>query len=149
MAVLVGIIGVVLGGLIGYFTGAARALKQQKMRMYEDVYPPIIETAFEPLDEKKKERLNRALVRLWLFASKSAALKADKAMALMVHPEKGEIVPALQEAIAEARNDIQLWPWRESEALEPSEISHLYFAAREEGSKQSGVDEPTGNGVTS
>ena len=108
--------------LVGYFFGAAKAFREQKVKAHEEILPPIIKAAFEP-EQSDQPDFNRALLKLWLFASKKVALKMDHALSVLVHPQKGDRAKALQEAIVEMRADIQFLG---RQRLKPEDVSHFY-----------------------
>lgn len=96
---------ILFSALVGYALGAAKAFRDAKLKAYEEILPPIVKVAFEP-DKSDQPDFNKALLKLWLFASRKVALKMDHALSILVKPERGDAKKALQQAIAEMRADI-------------------------------------------
>lgn len=116
------IISIVLSGFVGYVVGVVKAFREQKLRAYEEILPIFIKMAFEP-DKSNEAEFNKATIKAWLFASKKVARKVDRAISILVDPQRGNAMEALQDAIAEMRSDIQCWRWQR---MKPTEISHFY-----------------------
>jgi len=119
----------VLTGLVSYRYGSKKFFKEQQQRVYEEALPVLLELAFtkRPIDEKDsyiaEEKIAVALSKIWLYASKNTAKLFDVAVEKRVFfPELGNFIPALQEAIAAMRNDIQ-----PRQKLKAKEIQHLYI----------------------
>jgi hypothetical protein len=125
---------ILFSALVGYALGAAKAFRDAKLKAYEEILPPIVKVAFEP-DKSDQPDFNKALLKLWLFASRKVALKMDHALSILVKPERGDAKRALQQAIAEMRADIQFLRWQR---VEPEEVSHFYtiIGGQDEGSNQ-------------
>ena len=130
---------VFFSAVIGYFFGTAKAFREQKLRAYEEILPPIVKAAFDPLKSEESD-FNKAVIKLWLFSSRNVALKMDDALSIYVNPERGNLANALQQAIAEMRSDIQFFwlkNWRKK--VRPEEVRHFYMfigRQRNEGSNQ-------------
>lgn len=126
---------IVFSAVAGYALGAAKAFRDQKLKAYEEILPPIVKAAFEP-DKADQPDFNKALLKLWLFASRKVALKMNHALSILVKPERGDAAKALQHAIAEMRADIQFLRWQR---VKPEEVSHFYtiIGGQDEGSNQS------------
>ena len=116
-------VSVVLTGIIGYFIGTIKFFREEKHKAYGEMIPPILKMAYHPQDSKDEQEYSRALIKLWLYGSKKVALKMEEALKIMHDPAKGNVTRALQDVVAEARKDIQLWPWQR---LNPEDINHLY-----------------------
>ncbi len=120
--VIIILLPILFSAIVGYFLGAAKTFREQKLKAYEEILPPIVKAAFNP-DKSDEPEFNKALLKLWLFASRRVALKMDYALAILVKPERGNAQVALQEAIAEIRSDIQILKWQK---VEPKEVKHFY-----------------------
>jgi hypothetical protein len=118
----------------GYILGAAKTFREQKLKVYEEILPPIVKVAFDP-GKSDQPDFNKALLKLWLFASRKVALKMDHAISILVKPERGDAANALQDAIAEMRTDIQFLRWQR---VKSEEVKHFYTQIRgkEEGSNK-------------
>jgi hypothetical protein len=88
--------------------------------------------AYHPEAEDEGE-FNKALGKLWLYGSRSVALKMDYAISIMIKGSRGNITTALQEAVVEMRKDIQLPYVRR---VKPQEVKHIY-------SRIASIDLPT------
>lgn len=106
----------------GYFLGAAKIFREQKLKAYEEILPPLIKVAFDP-DISDQSDFNKALLLFWLFANRKVALKMDQALAKLVRKERDDASRELQEVIAEMRADIQLLRWQ---TIKPEEVKHFY-----------------------
>lgn len=115
-------VAIIFSGVVGYIVGAAKTFREQKLRAYEEALPIFIKAAFEQQKADEPE-FNKAIHKLWLFASKKVARKVDGAVAILVKPNRGDALRALQEVIAEMRADIQFCPWQR---LNAEEIEHFY-----------------------
>ena len=113
---------IVLSGIVGYLFGAAKSFREHKHRAYAELLPPIIRMAYDPKSSNEAE-FSQALMKLWLYGSKSVARKMDNAVSLFHHPDRGNAMRAFQEAVVEMRSDIQFWPWQR---LKPEDVRHLY-----------------------
>jgi hypothetical protein len=116
-------VSVVLTGVIGYFIGTIKFFREEKHKAYGEMIPPILKMAYHPQDAKDEQEYSKALIKLWLYGSKKVALKMEEALKIMHDPTKGNVTKALQDVVAAARKDIQLWPWQR---LKPEDINHLY-----------------------
>ena len=112
----------IASGVVGYLVGVVKTFREQKLRAYEEILPIFIRAAFEPGASDEVE-FNKATIKVWLFASKKVALKVDRVPSILIKPERGDRMEALQEAIAEMRADIQFWKWPK---LKPDEVKHFY-----------------------
>jgi hypothetical protein len=113
---------IIFSAIVGYVFGAAKAFRDAKLKAYEETLPPIVKVAFEPSRLDQPE-FNKALIKLWLFASRKVALKMDRALSILADRDRGDAIMALQEAIAEMRGDIQ---FLRRQKVEPKEVSHFY-----------------------
>jgi len=113
---------IVFSAIAGYIFGAAKTFRDAKLKVYEEILPPIVKVAFEPAKSDQPD-FNKALLKLWLFASREVAIKMDYALSILVKPERGNATKALQEAIAEMRGDIQFF---RRHRIKPKEVSHFY-----------------------
>ena len=120
--ILLIIISTVIGGLIGYFVGIARAFREEKQKAYGEILPTIIRVAYNA-NRKDEEEFGKALGKLWLYGSKKVAVKMDIAVSILHDSTRGDKTKALQEAVAEMRKDIQVMPWQR---LRPEDVKHLY-----------------------
>ena len=121
IAIFTGIVSVI----VGYVIGTMKSFREAKQKAYGELLPPIIKTAYNPQGDDEKE-FNAAINKLWLYGSKSVALKMEHALKIMHDPSKGDVTKALQEAVVEMRKDIQLWllwPWQK---LNPKDVNHIY-----------------------
>ena len=116
----------IITALAGYWIGSLKYFAEEKQKAYTDLLPPIVKFAYDRKEGDEIE-FHRALMKLWLYASKPVAIKMEKALSI-IH-DGGDATPALQETIVEMRKDIQrlplfpIWPWQK---LEPKDINHLY-----------------------
>ena len=126
--ILVVLVSVIVSGIVGYMSGTLKLFKEQKLRAYEEVLPAVLKAAYGTEANSDDEKaLNRALVMLWLYARKDVAKEVDRAVSMLVVPDRGDKTEALQIAIAAMRKDIQIWS---SQSIEPKEILHLYLPLR-------------------
>ncbi len=79
--------------------------------------------AYNPQDAIAEKEYSKALSKLWLYGSKRVTEKMEAALKIMHDPSKGDVTRALQEAIVEMRNDIQLFS---HQRLKPEAVNHLY-----------------------
>ncbi len=114
---------ILVSGLAGYVVGTAKAFREEKQRVYGEIIPPILKMAYHPETSEDEKEFSKALSKLWLYGSKDAARKMNRAVSILHDPQKGDITKAFQEAIAEMRKDIQLLPWKK---LDASEVNHFY-----------------------
>jgi hypothetical protein len=119
------IVSIIFSGFVGYVFGAAKTFREQKLRAYEEILPVFIRVAFEPGTPDEAE-FNKATIKAWLFASKKVTRKMDRAISILVKPDRGNAMEALQETIAEMRSDIQFCRWRRWQKIKPSEVNHFY-----------------------
>lgn len=116
-------VSVVLTGVIGYFIGTIKFYREEKHKAYGEMIPPILKMAYHPQDVKDEQEYSKALIKLWLYGSKKVTLKMEDALKIMHNPKKGNLTNALQDVVAAARRDIQIWPWQR---LRAEDINHLY-----------------------
>jgi hypothetical protein len=116
-------VSVVLTGVIGYFIGTIKFFREEKHKAYGEMIPPILKMAYHPQDAKDEQEYSKALIKVWLYGSKKVALKMEEALKIMHDPARGNVTKALQDVVAAARKDIQLWQWQR---LKPEDINHLY-----------------------
>jgi hypothetical protein len=119
------LITIIFTGIFGYIFGAAKVFRDQKLKAYEEILPPIVKAAFNPKQSDEPD-FNKAMVKLWLFASRKVALKMDTALSFYIDPKRGDKTEALQQAIAEMRADIQFIRWRRKK-VKPEEVKHFYM----------------------
>lgn len=127
--IVVGIITAATAGLVGYLVGAAKSFRQKKIEAYESIVLPLIK-AHWPEPGKRKEAIeaaNKALYRMWVFCSPEAALAGDDVANLLVDPRRGKPIEAMQKFLAEARSDVQPWPWSTLFSIDYSAIKHFYL----------------------
>jgi len=113
---------IIFSALAGYAFGAAKTFKDTKLKIYEEILPTIVKVAFEP-EKSDQPEFNKAVLKLWLFASKKVALKMDHALSILINPERGDAAKALKETIVEMRSDIQFLRWQR---VKPDEVVHFY-----------------------
>ena len=113
----------IIGGLIGYYFGILRSFREEKQRAYGEIIPPILTMAYNP-EKASEEEYAKAMHKLWLFGSIKVALKVDKAVSIIHHPDLGNKTEALQETVVAMRNDIQIYWWQKR--LKPEKVKHLY-----------------------
>jgi hypothetical protein len=116
-------VSVVLTGVIGYFIGTIKFYREEKHKAYGEMIPPILKMTYHSEDAKDEQEYSKALIKLWLYGSKKVALKMEEALKIMHDPARGNVTKALQDVVAAARRDIQVWPWQR---LKPKHINHLY-----------------------
>ncbi len=119
---VIALVGIVLSAFVGYFFGVAKSFREQKQKAYAEILPPIVKMVFDTQSSNETE-FSQALTKLWLYASKEVALKVDKVVYILHHPNEGNVQSALREAIVAMRTDIQLFPWQK---LRPDDVEHLY-----------------------
>lgn len=123
--VVVTVVAALVSGLVGYEVGVLKAFREYKQKTYQEILSPILTMAYKrEKGEQEVQEFNQALARLWLYASKNVAKKADKAISILHDPKRGDLTKALQETIAVMRRDIQIGKWWQK--LDPSEVAHLY-----------------------
>ena len=113
------IIGVVTG-IVGFILGNIKFHREEKYKAYREFLSPIVRFVFA---RDNQDEYNEAQQKLWVFASKKVARKMDIVASRVIRPERGDVIEALQEMIAEMRNDIQLWS---CSMIRPPEIGHIY-----------------------
>ncbi len=101
--------------------------REEKYKAYREFLSPIVRFVFA---RDNQDAYNEAQQKLWVFASRKVALKMNIVASMVVKPERGNVIEALQEMIVEMRNDIQLWSWSR---FEPPEIAHIYTVVRRGG----------------
>ena len=114
---------IVLSGVLGYIVGAIKSFREEKQKAYGEIIPPILKMAYNPQDTVDEKEYSKALSKLWLHGSKRVTEKMETALEIMHNPSKGDVTRALQEAVIEMRNDIQL---SSLQRLRPDAVNHLY-----------------------
>lgn len=145
LAVASGVITAAVGLVGGYFVGIWTAFRHRKQGAYEELLPPIIKAAFKP-EGRDEPAFNRALLQVWLYASKKAARKINTAVGIMHNRCRGNLIEALQEAVAAARDDMQFCSWRQR--LKSEEIDHIYSILQRAPTPVSGEPDGTDKRVT-
>lgn len=113
----------ILTALLGYVAGTLKSFKEAKYRAYEELLPPIVKFTYRRENTEDEKEFSRALCKVWLFANKKVTDKIENVCKIIHEDIQGNVTSALQEAINEMRNDIQLWT---KERLEPKDINHIY-----------------------
>ena len=126
MNLIVPVVVSLITGLIGYFVGRCKAFREAKQKAYQEMLPPIIKMAFRS-QQADEGQLCEALVKLWLYGSKTVTKKIDHALYIAHDPERGNILKAFQEAVVEIRRDIQINPLQR---LKPDEVQHIFTRIR-------------------
>jgi len=121
------IIVAVVTGIVGFILGNLKFHREEKYKAYRDFLSPIVRFVFE---RDNQDAYNEAQQKLWVFASRKVAMKMDIVASRVIKPKKGNPVEALQEMIAEMRNDIQPWSFCR---IKPPEIAHIYTIAPKKG----------------
>ena len=114
------IIVAVVTGIVGFILGNLKFHREEKYKAYRDFLSPIVRFVFE---RDNQDAYNEAQQKLWVFASRKVAKKMDIVASRVIKPERGNPTEALQEMIAEMRNDIQPWSFCR---IKPPEIAHIY-----------------------
>jgi hypothetical protein len=114
---------IVLSGILGYIVGAIKSFREEKQKAYGEIIPPILKMAYNPQDSIDEKEYSKALSKLWLYGSKKVTQKMETALEIMHDHSKGDVTRALQEAVVEMRNDIQLFSFQR---LRPEAVNHLY-----------------------
>jgi hypothetical protein len=114
----------VITGIIGFVLGNLKFHREEKYKAYRDFLSPIVRFVFE---KDNKDADNEAQQKLLVFASKKVAKKMDIVASRVVSSERGDVVTALQEMIAEMRKDIQPWSYSR---IKPPEIGHIYTVVK-------------------
>ncbi|MFH1950149.1 MAG: hypothetical protein ABIL06_00885 [Pseudomonadota bacterium] len=120
MDLLMGISIAIITGIVGFVLGNIKFHREEKYKAYREFLSPIVRFVFKRDNE---DAYNEAQQKLWVFASRRVAKKMDVVASRVIKPERGNVIEALQEMIAEMRNDIQLWSFSR---LKPPEIAHIY-----------------------
>jgi len=120
MDVFATIIFALVTGIIGFVLGNIKFHREEKYKAYREFLSPIVRFVFE---KDNQHEYNEAQQKLWVFASKKVVKKMDIVAQRVIKPERGSVLEALQEMIAEMRNDIQLWRYSR---IKPPEIAHFY-----------------------
>jgi len=110
----------VLTGIIGFIFGNIKFHREEKYRAYREFLSPIVRFVFTKDNEAA---YNEAMQKLWVFANKKVAKKMDIVASMVIKPERGNVIKALQDLISEMRNDIQLWS---CSRIKAPEIRHIY-----------------------
>lgn len=113
----------ILTALLGYVVGTLKSFKEAKYRAYEELLPPIVKFTYRRENTEDEKEFSRALCKVWLFANKRVTNKIENLCKIIHKDITGDETSALQEAINEMRNDIQLWT---NEKLDPKKINHIY-----------------------
>lgn len=113
--------------LIGYYLGTLKFFRENKLKAYKEILPPIISAAYNPQGNADEKEFNTALALLWLYSSKDVAVSMDKAVSIIVDPRRGNFQQAVQESIVKMRYDI--WPPGpfKGKKILANEIQHLYM----------------------
>ena len=127
MNLLITIIVAVITGIVGFILGNLKFHREEKYKAYREFLYPIVRFVFEG---DNQNAYNEAQQKLWVFASKKVAKKMDIVTSRLIQPKRGNPIEALQEMMAEMRNDIQ--PWSLSR-IKPPEIAHIYTIVPKEG----------------
>lgn len=114
---------ILIAGFIGWMVGNIKSFRDEKLKAYGEIFPPILKMAFNPKDTIDEKEYSKALANLWLYGSKKVTRKVEKALLIMHDPKKGNLMESLQNAVVEMRSDIQIFPW---EDLNPEDVNHLY-----------------------
>ena len=122
---IAGIVLALIAGISGYLIGSAHVFRDQKQRAYTEIVPPIIKVAYDRnLSDEDEKEFNRALLLLWIYASRDVALKWEEVLKIIHGHDIGKkITVAIQEAIVSMRDDIQLSP---RQKIFPREVNHFY-----------------------
>jgi hypothetical protein len=132
MNLIVPVVVPLITGLIGYFVGRCKAFREAKQKAYQEMLPPIIKMAFRS-QQADEGQLCEALVKLWLYGSKTVTRKVDHVLYIAHDHRRGNVTKALQEAIIKMRKDIQIWPWQK---LKPDEVQHIFTRIRSASGKK-------------
>ena len=127
MDLYVGIIAGLVTGIVGFILGNLKFHREEKYKAYRDFLSPIVRFVFE---RDNQDAYNEAQQKLWVFASRKVAKKMDIVASRVIKPERGNPIEALQEMIAEMRNDIQPWSFCR---IKPPEIAHIYTVVQKKG----------------
>ena len=114
----------VVAGIVGFIFGSIKFHREEKYKAYREFLSPIVRFVFE---RDNQHAYNEAQQKLWVFASKKVAKKMDIVASIVIKSDRGKVIEALQEMIAEMRNDIQLWG---CSRIKPPEIGHIYTIAK-------------------
>ena len=120
---------IIISGVIGFIVGSIKAFREAKQNAYKEILPPIVKMAYEPQQGEDNKEFNKALALVWIYANKKVAVKMDRVVSIINKRDRGNITEAIQEAIVEMRNDVQLWS---CQRLNPIDIKHLYTKVIEE-----------------
>lgn len=117
-----------LGLFIGHVLSVSNSLREQKAKIYGEILPALLKAVYSGKPQKPDiSQLNLAISKLWLYADKEVAQTMDKALGILVDPNRGDLGKELKYTIILMRNDVQL-PWkRHEQELNPDEFTHLYF----------------------
>ena len=119
----------VFTAFLGYLFGSMKNFIEQKQKAYIEALPIFIKIAYDENvnPEQDQDELSKSIMKMWLYASKSVAIKIDKALSILIKPERGNKTEAFQEAIVAMIKDIQVFPWQN---LKPEEVKHLYLTIK-------------------
>jgi hypothetical protein len=120
MGLIETIIIAVVTGIVGFILGNIKFHREEKYKAYREFLSPIVRFVFA---KDNQDAYNEAQQKLWVFASKKVAKKMDIVASRVIKSERGNVIEALQELIAEMRNDIQLWS---CSRIKAPEIYHIY-----------------------
>jgi len=122
------IIVAVVTGIVGFILGNLKFHREEKYKAYREFLSPIVRFVFE---RDNQDAYNEAQQKLWVFASRKVARKMNIVASRVINPEeRGDPIEALQDMIAEMRNDIQPWSFCR---IKPPEIAHIYTIVQKEG----------------
>jgi len=122
-----GLLIALITALVGYWIGSMRFFKEHQLRVYGEVLPVILKYAFDLGDRNDEVEFNKALSKVWLYASKEVAIQLDKAVSCTVDPRRGDFKSELQAAIVAMRKDVlPKWYWVDR-SLKKDEVKHYYF----------------------
>ena len=127
MDIFTGIIIAAGTGVVGFILGNIKFHREEKYKAYREFLSPIVRFVFE---RDNQDAYNEAQQKLWVFASRKVAIKMDIVASRVIKSKRGNPVKALQEMIAEMRNDIQPWSFCR---IKPPEIAHIYTIVQKEG----------------
>ena len=114
---------IVAGGVLGFVLASIRFFGEEKHKAYRELLPPILKCGYYPAIADQDE-FNRALTKLWLYGNKDVAKKMDKAVSIIIRPDRGDLTAAFQEAIVAMRKDLRMnCPWGQ---LDPKDVAHIY-----------------------
>lgn len=125
MDLVMGTVIAITTGIVGFILGNIKFHREEKYKAYREFLSPIVRFVFKRDNE---DTYNEAQQKLWVFASKKVAKKMDVVASRVIKPKRGDVIKALQEMIAEMRNDVQPWSFNR---LKPPEIAHIYTTVKQ------------------